>query len=131
MLLRFEEFTSNIAMAYKYVLKIKAYDTGVLAPEINVNGGDIEIDAAYDQALFGTTSLTFNGGHVYVPASYEAFSGATITFNEGARMPYLLTTHGTQPTVVLTAMALPSTSMSKEETTTHKQVETDWILMEA
>ncbi len=26
MLLRFEEFTSNIAMAYKYVLKIKAYE---------------------------------------------------------------------------------------------------------
>jgi hypothetical protein len=74
----------GIANINSGTLKIKAFDTGVLAPEINVNGGDIEIDAAYDQALFGTTSLTFNGGHVYVPASYEAFSGATITFNEGS-----------------------------------------------
>lgn len=74
----------GIANINSGTIKIIAFDTGVLAPEINVNGGDIEIDAAYDQALFGTTSLTFNGGHVYVPASYEAFSGATITFNEGS-----------------------------------------------
>lgn len=65
-------------------ITLKAYDTGILSPIVEVNGGEMTVDAKYDQGLFGKETLTFNGGFVNVTASYEAFSGKVITFNEGS-----------------------------------------------
>lgn len=63
---------------------IYAYDTGILAPEITINGGEIEVNAPYDQGVFGKQKLDILGGNLKVPASYEALSGAIITFGEGS-----------------------------------------------
>ncbi len=63
---------------------IYAYDTGILAPEVTINGGNIEVNAPYDQGVFGKQKLDILGGYLKVPASYEALSGAIITFGEGS-----------------------------------------------
>lgn len=59
-------------------IDIYAFDTGILAPEIKINGGDIEVDAPYDQGVFGKEKLEIMGGDLRVLSSYEALSGAII-----------------------------------------------------
>lgn len=59
-------------------IDIYAFDTGILAPEVKINGGDIEVDAPYDQGVFGKEKLEIMGGDLRVLSSYEALSGAII-----------------------------------------------------
>ena len=59
-------------------IDIYAFDTGILSPEIKINGGDIEVDAPYDQGVFGKEKLEIMGGDLRVLSSYEALSGAII-----------------------------------------------------
>ena len=59
-------------------IDIYAFDTGILAPEVKINGGDIEVDAPYDQGVFGKQKLEILGGDLRVLSSYEALSGAII-----------------------------------------------------
>jgi hypothetical protein len=59
-------------------IDIYAFDTGILSPEIKINGGDIEVDAPYDQGVFGKEKLEIVGGDLRVLSSYEALSGAII-----------------------------------------------------
>lgn len=65
-------------------INVKSYNTGLKAPTVNINGGDIEVWASYDQGIHGVNALTFNGGNTRVTASYEGVSGVTITFNGGS-----------------------------------------------
>lgn len=64
-------------------INVKSYNSGIKAPSININGGEIEVWAPYDQGIHGVNSLNFNGGNTYISASYEGVSGVTITFNDG------------------------------------------------
>ena len=67
-------------------IDIYAYDTGILAENIlTINNGNIEVDAPYDQGVFGKEELNILGGSVTVPSSYEAFSGASITLDGESR----------------------------------------------
>lgn len=67
-------------------IDIYAYDTGILAEGIlTINNGNIEVDAPYDQGVFGKKELNILGGSVTVPSSYEAFSGASITLDGDSR----------------------------------------------
>lgn len=67
-------------------IDIFAYDSGILAENIlTVNNGNIEVDAPYDQALFGKKELIIDGGTITVPSSYEAFSGIVITVGGESR----------------------------------------------
>ena len=67
-------------------IDIYAYDTGILAEGIlTINNGNIEVDAPYDQGVFGKMELNILGGSVTVPSSYEAFSGASITLDGESR----------------------------------------------
>ncbi|MBR5374919.1 MAG: carbohydrate-binding domain-containing protein [Paludibacteraceae bacterium] len=67
-------------------IDIYAYDTGILAEDVlTVNNGNIEVDAPYDQALFGKKELIIDGGNITVPSSYEAFSGISITVGGDSR----------------------------------------------
>lgn len=67
-------------------IDIYAYDTGILAENIlTINNGNIEVDAPYDQGVFGKKELNILGGSVTVPSSYEAFSGASITLDGESR----------------------------------------------
>ena len=67
-------------------IDIYAYDTGILAEEIlTINSGNIEVDAPYDQGVFGKKELNILGGSVSVLSSYEAFSGASITLDGDSR----------------------------------------------
>ncbi len=59
-------------------IDIYAFDTGILASEVKINGGDIEVDAPYDQGVFGKQKLEIMGGDLRVLSSYEALSGAII-----------------------------------------------------
>lgn len=67
-------------------IDIYAYDTGILAEGIlTINNGNIEVDAPYDQGVFGKKELNILGGSVSVLSSYEAFSGASITLDGDSR----------------------------------------------
>ena len=66
-------------------IDIYAYDTGILAPEIKINGGKIDVSAPYDQGVFGKEKLEIMGGELRVLTSYEALSGAIIRLGGDSR----------------------------------------------
>lgn len=69
-------------------IDIVTLDCAIKGKYLTVNDGHLTLDAANDQGLHGIQALTVNGGNIFVPNSFEAFEGVTITMNGGVTSCY-------------------------------------------